>query len=87
MNDAWAEGALTVAFNGIAQTAFQTNIEAAAQANCEVGDIEAQLNMKRDQGVARNPDFGNDSLLYGAMGFKRKSERASGLTRKTKPQS
>lgn len=28
--------------------------------------------------------FGDDSPLYGAMGFVRKSECASGLTRKTK---
>ena len=36
-------------------------------------------------GVAGNPDFGNDSPLYGAMGFVRKSEKKSGLTRKRKP--
>lgn len=40
---------------------------------------------KVGQGVAGNPDYGNDSPLYGAMGFVRKSERASGLTRKKKP--
>ena len=28
--------------------------------------------------------YGNDSLQYGAIGFIRKSERASGLTPKTK---
>jgi len=39
---------------------------------------------KVGQGVAGNPDYGNDSPLYGAMGFVRKSERASGLTRKKK---
>jgi len=36
-------------------------------------------------GVAGDPAYGNDSPRYGAMGFVRKSERASGLTRKTKP--
>ncbi len=36
-------------------------------------------------GVRGDKDFGDDSPLYGAMGFVRKSERASGLTRKTKP--
>ena len=35
-------------------------------------------------GVRGNKDYGNDSPLYGAMGFVRKSERKSGLTRKTK---
>ncbi len=36
-------------------------------------------------GVRGSKDYGDDSPLYGAMGFVRKSERASGLTRKTKP--
>lgn len=47
----------------------------------------AALNEKRTkvaQGVVGNADFGDDSPLYGAMGFVRKSDRASGLTRKTK---
>lgn len=35
-------------------------------------------------GVRGNKDYGDDSPLYGAMGFVRKSERASGLTRKRK---
>lgn len=35
-------------------------------------------------GVVGNKDFGNDSPLYGEMGFVRKSERQSGLTRKKK---
>ncbi len=34
--------------------------------------------------VASDPAYGNDSPLYGAMGFVRKSDRASGLTRKAK---
>jgi len=36
-------------------------------------------------GVKGDPAYGEDSALYGAMGFVRKSERASGLTRKSKP--
>jgi hypothetical protein len=36
--------------------------------------------------VAGDPAYGNDSPLYGAMGFVRKSEKKSGLTRKKKPQ-
>ena len=35
-------------------------------------------------GVAGDPAYGNDSPLYGAMGFVRKSEKKSGLTRKKK---
>lgn len=101
MNDAWVEGAPTVAFNGIKQTEFAADIEAAAAADAEIADLESQLKMKRDvrdakyaalgqkrskvgQGVAGSPDYGDDSPLYGAMGFIRKSDRASGLTRKTK---
>ncbi len=48
----------------------------------------AALDQKRSQigmAVAGDPAYGDDSPLYGAMGFARKSERASGLTRKTKP--
>jgi hypothetical protein len=46
-----------------------------------------RLNEKRSavgKGVAGHKDYGDDSPLYGAMGFKRKSERASGWTRKSK---
>ena len=35
-------------------------------------------------GVAAHPGFGDDSSLYEAMGRTRKSERASGLTKKGK---
>ena len=35
-------------------------------------------------GVRGDKNYGDDSPLYGGMGFVRKSERASGLTRKTK---
>ena len=35
-------------------------------------------------GVRGSRDYGDDSPLYGAMGYVRKSDRASGLTRKTK---
>lgn len=51
-------------------------------------DLYVVLNEKRSKvglGVAGSAAYGNDSPLYGAMGFVRKSDRASGLTRKTKP--
>ncbi len=44
-----------------------------------------QNRSKVGMGVAGNADYGNDSPLYGAMGFVRKSEKKSGLTRKKKP--
>lgn len=44
-----------------------------------------QQRSKVGQGVAGDPAYGNDSPLYGAMGFVRKSEKKSGLTRKKKP--
>jgi len=73
----------------------------AVAADQEVGDLEAQLKLKREErdrkhialnekrsnvgkDVAGNKDFGDDSPLYGAMGFVHKSDRASGLTRKAK---
>ena len=34
------------------------------------------------EGIAAHPDFGDDSELYGRCGFVRRSERATGLTRK-----
>ena len=51
-------------------------------------DKHTALNENRSKvglGVAGSAAYGNDSPLYGAMGFVRKSDRASGLTRKTKP--
>ena len=51
-------------------------------------DKYAALNDKRSKvgmGVAGDPAYGNNSPLYGAMGFVRKSEKKSGLTRKKKP--
>ena len=51
-------------------------------------DKHVALDEKRSKvglGVAGDPAYGNDSPLYGAMGFVRKSEKKSGLTRKKKP--
>jgi hypothetical protein len=39
------------------------------------------------EGIASHPDFGDDSELFGRCGFVRRSERSSGLTRKTKEDS
>jgi hypothetical protein len=43
-----------------------------------------QQTVKVREGVEGTAEHGADSQLYGAMGFTRASERASGLTRKTK---
>ncbi len=101
MNDAWLEGAKAVEFNGITQAAFLADIDAAAvdgevgdleaefKMKREVrDDLYVALNEKRSKvglGVAGSAAYGNDGPLYGAMGYVRKSDRASGLTRKTKP--
>ena len=36
------------------------------------------------KGVVGDPAFGDNSDLYDAMGYVRKSDRASGLTKKSK---
>lgn len=36
------------------------------------------------KGVVANPRFGNNSALYGQMGYKRKSQYKTGMTRKLK---
>ena len=48
MNDAWVEGAPSVKFNGISQTAFLADIDAAAADDATIADLEAELKMKRE---------------------------------------
>jgi hypothetical protein len=53
----------------------------------QIETLYSNLNAKSVRvanGVRGHKDFGTDSPLYGAMGFVRDSERASGLTRKPK---
>lgn len=53
----------------------------------EVETLYSNLNAKSVKianGVRGHADFGTDSPLYGAMGFVRDSERASGLTRRSR---
>lgn len=53
----------------------------------EIGtDLVAADKMRVEvaEGVRGSEDYGDDSPLYGAMGFIRKSERKSGLTRGNK---
>lgn len=44
-------------------------------------DKADNMNVAVGKGVAGHKDYGDDSELYGAMDFVRKSERKSGLTR------
>lgn len=72
-------------FNGIKQTDFQSDIAAAADdaaiADLEA-ELDMKRDVRDDKykaldqqrskvglGVAGSPDYGNDSPLYGAMGF------------------
>ena len=54
-----------------------------AERDAKYGSLDDD-SVKVRNGVVADPNFGDDSPLYGAMGFIRKSERASGLTRKKK---
>ena len=46
--------------------------------------VTSNTNQMVINGVKGDPNFGDDSNLYEAMGYVRKSERASGLTKKSK---
>ena len=67
----------------IADTEAQLNIKKQARANLYDG-LNADSIKVRD-GVEGHKDFGDNHPLLGAMGFKTKSERKSGLTRKKTP--
>lgn len=68
----------------------QTRADLQAQLNMlddEINDMYIALDdtmVNVSNGVRGDKDYGGDSPLYGAMGFVRKSDRASGLTRKSK---
>lgn len=47
-------------------------------------DVTMQKSLQIVAGVVADPTEGDDSALYEAMGYVRKSNRASGLTRKKK---
>lgn len=87
-------GGMTVA-QFLAQVNEARNIRAEI---ADLEDQLANLKVRRDtidakslekaqllvNGVIGNPDFGPDSALYEGMGYIRKSNRKSGLTRKKK---
>ena len=58
------------------------------QAKAERDNADEDFNERAElviNGVRADPTEGPDSALYEAMGYKRKSERRSGLTRKRAP--
>ena len=71
-------------------TAKQESADLKAQAKLKDGKIDTLYGELDDmmvdvgESVAGHDDYGKDSLLYGLMGFIRKSLRSSGLTRKNK---
>lgn len=66
----------------IAELLAQVELKKAQRDNA-YADLNNDLQLVVN-GVRGDKDFGEDSALYGTMGYVRKSERASGLTRKTK---
>ena len=56
-----------------------------AQNNRETADVDTMAAVDLVvKGVVGDPTFGDDSALYEGMGYIRKSQRKSGLTRKKK---
>jgi hypothetical protein len=62
MNNAWREGAPTVTFKGITQTAFQTAITSAAAIEQEIAALESQTNMKKSERDAAYQKLNDDSI-------------------------
>ena len=50
----------------------------------DADEVTVEANNLVVKGVVGDPAFGEDSALYEAMGYVRKSERKTGLTRKKK---
>ena len=62
MNNAWAQGAPTVAFNGIKQSDFAAEIAGAAQDDQDIADLEAQLKLKKTARDERYQRIGEKSV-------------------------
>ena len=62
MNNAWKQGAPTATFKGITQPAFQADIEAAATKDQEIADLEAQIQMKKQERDAAYQGLNDDSI-------------------------
>ena len=97
---AWLQGAPTTeSFGGVTLQELQASHDAIEAAEMDLKESLADTDLKRSalENVGRNAaelqrkvylgvsvDLGEDSELLGAMGYVRKSERRSGLTRKLK---
>jgi len=64
--------------------AIEAQKTAALDTRDDADDVTSNTNQMVIKGVVGDPNFGDDSNLYEAMGYVRKSERASGLTKKSK---
>ncbi|HEY0434326.1 MAG TPA: hypothetical protein VGC95_10665 [Chitinophagaceae bacterium] len=62
MNNAWKQGAPTITFKGIKQSDFQTDIETAAAKEQEIADLEAQVQMKKQERDAAYQELNDDSI-------------------------
>ena len=65
--------------------ALEHQMTAAIDERDDADQETSRLSALVDNSVKGDPEFGEDSKLYEAMGYVRKSERRSGLTRKKTP--
>lgn len=63
---------------------IQAELDASLVERDEADAISMKACDETVKGVVGDPDFGDDCALYERMGYKRKSDYASGLTRKKK---
>ena len=63
---------------------LEDQMTAALNARDDADAISLEKVQRVVKGVAGDPAFGEDSALYEALGYVRKSERKTGLTRKGK---
>ena len=63
---------------------LNAQLTAAMDKRDDADKVTTDTNSKVVKGVVGDPNYGDDSNLYEAMGYIRKSERASGLSRGNK---
>ncbi|HEY1719455.1 MAG TPA: hypothetical protein VGH42_14340 [Verrucomicrobiae bacterium] len=62
---------------------LNAQMTAAMDTRDDADGVTSDTNQMVIKGVVGDPNYGDDSNLYEAMGYVRKSERASGLTKKS----
>jgi len=62
---------------------LNAQLTAAMDTRDDADAVTTATNQKVINGVKGDPNYGDDSNLYETMGYVRKSERASGLTKKS----